>query len=456
MKKVLCLFLWISHSLASSLSFQDAWQIVEKNNHAIKANQIAVQKSEKLKEANIMLYLPRIELTAGYAYLGQPVQLDPKIALEKIRDSLQFPNIPIPPQVQSFINNLHPIDLSNQNVITASIKIIYPLYTGGAIYAANNLGKLALKDSQEALRLKRLSTFEQLATVYYGVLLNQEILQTLINVEEGHKIHLENAKKLQKAGQIARIETLSAQVAFDRARNDTLKAKDSLEIAQLALKNLLSIPQETLALSSKLTIKKNTQEPILQRLLEMTLNSYPALKMVKIKEAQVQELTKIERSKFIPQFALFGDYSYHDHNSLLGKSLPSWFVGIGAKMTILDNQGSYQKFQATQIAQLEVSQHKAQAIQDLSLLVEKTYKETLHAKELYYTLNSSIALAEENLRLQEQAFAQGMGTSTKVVDARNLLSKARIEQKSIAYRYILGIAKLMALSDSIQDFKFYQ
>ena len=125
-------------------------------------------------------------------------------------------------------------------------------------------------------------------------------------------------------------------------------------------------------------------------------------------------------------------------------------------MPLLDNTGSYQKFQASKIAQLEVSQIKAQAIKDISLLVEKTYKEALQAKEFYFVLDSSITLAEDNLKLQEQAFKQGMGTSTKVVDARNLLSKAKIEQQSVAYKYILSIAKLMALSDQTQNFKQYQ
>lgn len=452
MKKILFNISILSSLFGSSLDFEQAWLIVEANNHAIKADKIATQKSEKLKSANIMLYLPKIELSATYAYLGSPVQLDLKSGLESINSSLPHP-IPLPPAIT---DNLTPLDLSNQHIITTSIKIIYPLYTGGATYAANNLGKLALKDSQEALRLKKLSTFEQLANIYYGVLLNQEILQTLKDVENGHKLHLDNAQKLQKAGQIARIETLSAQVAYDRAKNDTLKAKDSLEISQLALQTLLSDSKQNYTPSAKLTIGKNARKLTLKTLLQNTLKSYPALKIVDIKAKQAQELTKLERSKFLPQIALFGNYSYHDHSSILGKSLPSWFVGIGAKMPLLDNTGSYQKYQASKIAQLEVSERKTQAIKDISLLVEKTYKEAIQARELYFTLNSSIALAEENLKLQEKAFVQGMATSTQVIDARNMLSKAKIEQKSVAYKYILSVAKLMALSDSIYDFKLYQ
>lgn len=454
MKKLFWFLSACSLLISQELSFNNAWQLVLENNHALKAGKIAVQKSEKLNEANTMLYLPKIDLSASYAYLGDPVSLDAGMALKEAGKNLSSAGLQ--GVANQIADRLTPLELSNQNVVMASVKILYPLYAGGAIKAANELGKLALKDSKEALRLKTLSTFEQLAGIYYGVVLNQEMLKTLQEVENGHKLHLENAKKLQQAGQIAKIEVLSAQVAYNRAKNDTLKAKDSLEVAQLALQTILSDTKSDYTPNSKLVIKSNSKAPSLQKLLARTLDSYPLLNQVKIKEEQAQEALKLARSKFIPHFALFGSYTYHRHDSILGSSMPSWYVGVGMSMPLLDNTGSYQKFQASKIAQLEVSQIKAQAIKDISLLVEKTYKEALQAKEFYFVLDSSIALAEENLKLQEQAFKQGMGTSTKVVDARNLLSKAKIEQQSVAYKYILSIAKLMALSDQTQNFKQYQ
>lgn len=454
MKKIALAFGLCSFLVAENLSFSNAWQLVLANNHSIKASSIAVQKSEKLNEANTMLYLPKIDLNVSYAYLGDPVSLDAGMALKDATQNLSNPIVQ--DAVNKLASHLTPLELSNQNVVMASVKILYPLYAGGAIKSANELGKLALKDAKEALRLKTLSTFEKLAGIYYGVVLNQAVLKTLQEVENGHKLHLENAKKLQQAGQIAKIEVLSAQVAYNRAKNDTLKAKDSLEVAQLALQTILSDEKATYQPSAKLGIDSKSKIPSLPRLLNQTLDSYPLLNQVKIKEEQAQEALKLVRSKFIPHFALFGSYTYHRQNSILGSSMPSWYVGIGMTMPLLDNTGSYQKFQASKIAQLEVSQIKAQAIKDISLLVEKTYKEALQAKEFYFVLNSSIQLAEENLKLQEQAFKQGMGTSAKVVDARNLLSKAKIEQQSIAYKYILSIAKLMALSDQIQNFEQYQ
>ena len=76
----------------------------------------------------------------------------------------------------------------------------------------------------------------------------------------------------------------------------------------------------------------------------------------------------------------------------------------------------------------------------------------LFAKESYLNLNSSLELAKENLRLQEEAFKNGMNDSTKVSDARNALSGVIIELKKTEYRYVIALAKLCALSNDIDLF----
>ncbi|GAA9754215.1 hypothetical protein VN0234_06440 [Helicobacter pylori] len=58
----------------------------------------------------------------------------------------------------------------------------------------------------------------------------------------------------------------------------------------------------------------------------------------------------------------------------------------------------------------------------MELLVNKTYKETLSYLKEYKSLISSVELAKENLKLQEQAFLQGLSTNSQVIDAMNTLS----------------------------------
>ena len=136
--------------------------------------------------------------------------------------------------------------------------------------------------------------------------------------------------------------------------------------------------------------------------------------------------------------------------------MPRWYVGVGVSMPILTPNARIQKYQASKLAQLELESLKAQATKDLTLLVRRTYKEAVYAREEYKNLYSSIQLAEENLKLQQNAFKQGMATSTQVIDAQNMLQSTLIEQKTIAYKAIVALAKLLVLSDEIETFYEYQ
>jgi len=106
---------------------------------------------------------------------------------------------------------------------------------------------------------------------------------------------------------------------------------------------------------------------------------------------------------------------------------------------------------ARQIASL-----RAQTVQDLSLLVEKTYRQAQQAIEEYSGLGSSLTLAEENVRLREKAFGQGLSTSLEVVDSRLFLAGIQAQRSAAAYTYILSLARLLALGGMSDNFSAYQ
>jgi len=89
---------------------------------------------------------------------------------------------------------------------------------------------------------------------------------------------------------------------------------------------------------------------------------------------------------------------------------------------------------------------------DLSLLVEKTYKEMLQYRTEYEALSSSLALARENLRLRELAFKEGLATSVDVVDAQMFLTGAKTKRLNAIYNYVQKISQLAVLSGKSELF----
>lgn len=434
-----------------SIDIRKAWDEVLNSHSGIKSAEFGAKSASKISSATKLSFLPSIDISAFYVHLDKPITAD----IIRDKTPLNTASALFPPLSGLFQTIGSPINLSKQDVILGALNIIYPLYVGGARIYASKIASLEAKDAFEAFRLKKLATFEELVKIYYGVVLNQDIVEVLKSIQEGHYVHYQNAIKMQNAGQIARIELLSAQVAYDRAKTKTRQAEDSLQIAQLSFDSILS-SKEDIHPSSTLNINIAKILPSSDFFVNATLSSYPALKTLANKMLIAKEYKKLQISKFLPQVGLFGSYILKDNDSLLNSMIPNWYVGIGARLPIITPTGRIQKYEAARLAELQVSSLNTQAIKDMTLLAQKTYQETVSSLEEYKSLDSSIELAKENLKLQEEAFRQGIATSAQVVDARNSLSSVLIEQKMASYRYVTFLASLMALSGNLEMFYEYQ
>ncbi|RDU62081.1 TolC family protein [Helicobacter sp. MIT 14-3879] len=452
-KYFLSLITLSSFILAQDLNIKESFNKILLNNDSLKASYSNIEKMHKLKDASYMLFAPSIDIIGNYTYI------------EKKNLNIDIPEVSIPNVPISSIN-IPPLNLefNNNHFAFGIISIMYPIYTGGKRLSAINLAKLNIDDANFVAQLNKINLFEKLIKSYYGLKLSIEVYKTLKDIENGTKLHLENAIKLEENGQIAKLERLSAKVEYDKAKTKANQAKDAADIALLGFKTIIqdenisknvSLDENgnilNLNLTSELKISQKNLEP-LQTYQQQALSSYPAIKSIEIKKEQTKELSNIELASFMPNIGFYGGYVIKDNKTLLNKTIPSWYVGIGAKLSILSPSGRIFKYQASKIAQNEVDYLHKQAQKDILLLIESTYKEVLSAKHSFYELDSTIELAQENLKLQEEAFMNGMVNSSQVNDARNQLSFAKIESKNSQYRYIIALSKLYAISNNIENF----
>ncbi|WP_395149072.1 TolC family protein [uncultured Helicobacter sp.] len=435
-----------SDETLEAIDVRSAWDIVVHNNDGLKAQDYNVQRAQKLALGSKLSYLPDVRFSGAYLYFDNAMNYQltpPNIGSASI------------PQLDSLLSAIgKPVTFLQRDVMIGALNIVYPLYTGGVRMAGIQLAEIAKKDAQFALELKKLATFEEFISLYYGDVLAHEIKDVFAQDYEATQLHYQNALNLQKSGQIARIEVLSSQVASDKSKNKLHQAQNASISANIALQTALD--NKNITPSSKLIL---SQKPLQDEeyYVQKTLANYPALQSMNLKIESATQATKIARGAFLPQVVGMGSYIVTDkQDSLLIQAMPRWYVGVGVSMPILTPNARIQKYQASKLAQLELESLKAQATKDLTLLVRRTYKEAVYAREEYKNLYSSIQLAKENLKLQQNAFKQGMATSTQVIDAQNMLQSTLIEQKTIAYKAIVALAKLLVLSDEIETFYEYQ
>ncbi|ORP19498.1 hypothetical protein B7953_15620 [Vibrio paracholerae] len=450
----ICSMLLMPIAHAAPLSFQEAWDLLQQQNNSLAAQRANVERYAHLKDATQNLNLPSVSVGANFIRLDQDVTLSGKQILDSsggIDPSLMAH---LPADILPLVTHLGAAKstITERDIFTSSIRAIWPIFTGGRITAAQDAAAGKEDEAQSQLAMEIQARYEDLAKYYFSVVLAKEVLATRIAVEEGLTQHRDNALKLEQQGQIAHVERLQADASLDKAKVERKKAQKTLDIAQSALTQILGAT-ETVEPSGMLFI--NTSLPPMHAFIEQTLNTYPGLSLLDAKEKQASSLIKAEQGKYYPEVYLYGDYSLHEDDSLASQMKPDWLVGVGVNIPLVENSGRSEQVKAANSAVNQVRYLKAQAKQDLSVLVEKTYLEAEQALEEVTGLNSSLNLAQENLRLRQKAFSQGLSTSVDVVDAELYLASIRTQQSLASFNYLISLNKLLALSSEMSSFSTY-
>jgi len=435
-----------SPGYAASLTFSEAWQILQENNNSLAAQQANVERYQHLQNATGSLNLPSVTLGANYTHLDSDVTING----EQFGDSLSG----VDPAFAPLLAKLGGVTstITEQDIFSSSIRAIWPIFTGGRITAAQNAAEGKSEEAQSQLLMEKQARYEDLSKYYFSVILAEDVVRTRQAVEAGLTQHRDFAIKMEQQGQIARVERLQADASLDKAVVERTKAENDLKIAQLALTQILGQSQ-SVEPSEQLFINKNL--PHMDVFIDQTLMTYPGLKILDAKEKQASSLIKAEKGKYYPDVYLYGDYSLYEDDSLASEMKPDWLVGIGVNVPLLDTSGRSDKVAAAHSAVSQVQFLKSQAKQDLTVLVQKTYLEANQAIEEVQGLNSSLSLAQENLSLRKKAFTQGLSNSLEVVDAELYLASIKTQQSAARFKYLISLNKLLALTSEMNAYSSY-
>ncbi|CAM3113426.1 TolC family protein [Vibrio diazotrophicus] len=442
-----CSLLGSQTAYSAPISFQQAWELLKQNNNSLAAERANVERYEHLKNSKGNLNLPSISVGANFTRLDNDVTLSGQQIMESTGQTL-----PLPAALLSSIGSITST-VTERDIFSSSIRAVWPIFTGGRISAAQDAAIGKKEEAQSQLAMETQARYEDLAKYYYSVVLAQQVLETRSSVEAGLTKHRDNALKLEQQGQIAHVERLQAEASLDKAAVERKKAQKDLDIAQNALTEILG---QTTLVEPDGELFVNQSLPSMSAFVEQTLNTYPGLDLLDAKEKQASSLINAEKGKYYPEVYLYGDYSLYEDDSLASQMKPDWLVGIGVSVPLLENTGRSDQIKAAHSAVSQVKYLKAQARQDLQVLVKKTYLEAEQALEEVTGLNSSLNLAQENLKLRQKAFTQGLSTSLDVVDAELYLASVKTQQYVASFNYLISLNKLLALTSEMDTFDNYK
>jgi outer membrane protein TolC len=279
---------------------REAVEVTLKQNETIKRYKAKVEEKNSERDAAFGNYLPKVTLLGGYTYMGDNIKINMSHVKNSMDDIIakygaQISNailpIPLPPQdVYNVIYNsaqklpAYNLVIDKQHFPTANLSIIQPLFTGGKISAGSNFAEAEYQEASIEVKKITNETIQEIITVYLGVVLLEQVVETRKDVVEGIKKHKSMAEKLLLEGVISKYHVLRANVALADAESDLEDDMNNLSLAQLALASTMGYQQDTtFVLSDKL--KFGNANVDLASGVDSAYSNQPILKLIEQKKS---------------------------------------------------------------------------------------------------------------------------------------------------------------------------
>src|ERR1035437_1698509 len=417
------------------LTLESSIEIALKNSIVLDIAREGTKGATAQKREALTVFLPKFSTSYSYIRLNE----DPYT---------KFLGLPPP---LSALNGTE-IPVGTKNNFTWSIEAKQPLFAGGGIlanYQASKIGEDAALLEQTA---RYQDVVQEVKIAYFDILRAQKIQETARQSVEMLTVHRDVAQNYFKVGMIPKNDLLHAEVELANGKQSLVRAQNAVEFAKarfnIILKQKIFAPLEVVDILTYYPLNQSFEE-----CLTIAQQNRPELKISALKAQQVGRLVRVAQSDYLPTLSVVGNYSrYGDNPSVSGsdyKDAESWYVMGVASWNFWEWGKTKFRVDAIRAKEnqaigttRELNDQITLEIKNAHLILQETEKQITVSQKV-------IEQAEENFRISEERYKERVATSTEVLDAQTLLTKAKSEYANALGDYNINYAKLQRAMGTI-------
>ena len=413
----------VSAQEVRDLTLDESIQIGLQNSELIHSSKMKVNYAEaRLSEINTNR-LPSLKLNASYTRLSE---IEPFIL------TTPFGSFDIVP---SIVNNYN-IKLSLQQ----------PLFTGFKLLSSSDIAEYSYEAQKQNYTRDEQQLVLDIKNAYWNLF---KVIKVKSAVDENVDLinaHLTDIKNFFDQGLATKNDVLKVQVQLAEAQLRQIDAKNNVELAKSSLNNVVGLP-----LSSNISVQTDVsiiEEPVsdLDQLIKEAMENRPELKAMDFQLKAGESGITLAESNWYPQIYLTGNYYYSRPNQRIfpaeDKFNGTWDVGVGLSWDIWNWLSTSDQTKEAE-AQYEQVKDSYKSLKDgITLEVTQNYLNLLKAKEKVTTANQSVHQAEENYRVTDETFKNGLVLNSDLLDAEFALMQAKTNYVQSVADYELAKANL--------------
>jgi outer membrane protein TolC len=415
------------------INLEQAVELALANSPSVRMADIGVKMGKNSVLMARSSSLPKIQLQSNYHHVDAVSKMD-----------LGIPGQPA-------------IAFGTRDSTNVAAMMIVPVYTFGKNDAAY---KQALHSAEaaefDAARARQMVVAEA-SSAYFRVLEAKEFTGLAEKSVEQIKAHLTVAEQFYEQGMVTQNDVLAAKVRLLQMEHELLRAKSNVQIATANLNRIVGLP---ISNKTKLSDEFSPVEFDLteKQCLQTAIEYRPELgSMDRQRKAAAAALTGAKTMR-LPTINFSGAWNWTSSKNIKNKD--NWSIDLIAEWTLFGGMGITAGIRQARHAMEQLDEGLRQLIDGIALEVKTSYLNLVQSGKGINVAKEAVKQAQENLRIFRERYAQGLVTSTDVLDAESQLARARADLARALYENnsaLVSMENAMALPiEEVRRMQFQQ
>lgn len=321
------------------------------------------------------------------------------------------------------------------------ISVSWPIWTFGKVEGAIDAARYQKNIAD--LNVYKTEADTKLAAVqaYYQYLEAIKLAEVQAQSVTDYASHLNNVQQQFDAGIVAKLDVLSSNVSLANAKQKSIAADNTRDVAEANLNNIMRVPMNT----TLNPLDKNFPQPEFDLTMEQAILMAQKYRWelveadygVKAAEASLRSA----KAGYLPTVSVGGGYSWKEA-SVTAVDKDDWAVKGGLSWSLWDGGATQASVKKADAAVKTAQETLLQAREKIELEVRQDYLNVLSYKEQIRAAEASVAQAEEAYKIATVRYSSGVGINLDVLDAELALNTARTNYITALYNYNIGLATL--------------
>lgn len=318
---------------------------------------------------------------------------------------------------------------NHANGLTASL----PIFTGGRLQGQVEQARANYKYNLIGVQRTYNEMRSTVTNAYFNMLQKDNLRKLSDESVTRLADHLKNVQAQYDVGVVAKVDLLRSQVELADAQQSLIQAENSYQVAEANMNKIIGLPMGTNLQLDDLLVY-NAYDKTMEDCLVYAALHRPELEQAEQNVKAYKGALKVAKSGHMPQVSASATQQWSDKN-WPGDENGNWGVGVNVSMNIFDSGVTLSKIHGAEADLKKAEETYRDTVDVVNLDVRTNYLSLREAEKRIKTTELAVEQADEDYRIAQLRYMNGVGTNTDVLDAQVALTQAKTNYTQALYDY---------------------